>query len=116
MKAIGAICILAFCCIASATLLQDVQRQTAPCSQAVAPISVFSGCSGSTLQDICTDSCYGEVCDYWNDEGAQDCSAALGQVCEDAGANRPSGCGALILVTIKGVMVVMLLLAAFFTL
>ena len=117
MQATVVILFLASCGIASANLFEDVQRQSTNCGQIVIPTSILSGCTGT---NPCADSCAGAICDYWNSQGAQECSSDLGQGCENQELNVPSACtsssGALALVTIKGVLVAVLLLAVFFIL
>ena len=132
MKVTTVILFLAFCGIASATLFDDVQRQRQDCDVTAVPVSVISGCIDTSDQAICASNCAGRICNYWNSQGEQSCSTPLGWGCVFQGFSAPSACmtggggeafpssattcGALALVTIKGVLVAVLLLAAFFIL
>ena len=78
-----------------------------------APSNVSSGCSGTSDLALCTDNCGGANCEYWNSRGDGQCSTLLGRECKDKGLPVPSACGALALVSVKGVLVAVLLLAAF---
>ena len=116
MKATAVILLLIFCGIASANVFEDVKWQRQNCDLVSVPDSVFSGCNRASQQEVCSDRCGGALCRYWNDRGEGRCSVLFGEGCVQLVNSRPSGCGALALVTIKGVLVAMLLLAAFFIL
>ena len=129
MKATAVIVLLALCGAASAAnVLQKALRQSprAQCdisdiANIHVPPDVVKDCtldifSGFNPREFCTDDCFGAVCRYWSSKNQGGCATELGKACRGYGASVPRGCGALTLVTIKGVLVALLLLAAFFIL
>ena len=117
MKATAVILLLVFCGIVSANVFEDVIRQRQDCDSISVPQSVTSGCPNPTQQEVCSSSnCGGALCRYWNSQGEERCSELFAEGCDRLGFDPAPGCGALALVTIKGVLVAVLLLAAFFIL
>ena len=92
MKATAFFLFLAFCGIASAILVQDLNRQQQTCDAAALPDSVFSGCNGTSEQAICAVDCAGAVCNYWNSQGNGTCSELIEQACENVGESVPFVC------------------------
>lgn len=69
-------------------------------------------------EDLCNDNCYGRLCNYYTDNDfPTSCVSNVAQNCRFASQSVPADCnpdGALALLTLKGVLATMLLLAAFF--
>ena len=71
--------------------------------------------TNATVQNLCTDNCAGKVCRYYRDENfASRCRSNVARECQLAGAPVPPACGALALITFKGVLIAVLLFTAFF--
>lgn len=117
MKTATLLVLVAMCGIVSARSMYT--RQTCTLSSAgAAEIAVKCGTRDSTPAQLCNDECLGLVCtDYKNNNAPSICLSSNVLFCTNGGFTAPSSCdGALTLMTIKGVLVVMLLLATFFVL
>ena len=118
MKTAAAIAFLAFCGVASATLFQ--RQDNCQITDVNDAVDVINRCG--TTQDVanaqtCTENCAGYICTYLSDNNYPgSCLGMIYSRCSSAGEYVPPSCGALALVTVKGVLVVVLLLAAFFIL
>ena len=116
MKTAAAIVFLAFCGIASANLFQRQGTECVVSTSFLADITARCGTNPS-LARACSDDCAGEVCRYFrNNDFSPSCRYYIALGCSEGGQSVPPACGALALVTVKGVLVVVLLLAAFFIL
>ena len=113
MKALTVILLLVFCGIASASWFR---RQSSQCDGV--PDNVAPGCDGaSSPEQVCAENCGGALCKYYkSNDYPSSCVTLIASACESVGLKVLSACGALALVTIKGVLVAVLLLAAFFIL
>lgn len=68
-----------------------------------------------TSFELCDEDCYGRACEYYEDNSfPSSCMADLARECRLAGYPVPPACGALTLVTFKGILGAVLLLTAFF--
>ena len=115
-KTAAVIVFLAFCGIASANLFQRQDDQCIVPASVDADITNRCGIDPSLAQ-ACNDNCAGYVCRYYRDNNfSPSCRYYIALACNEAGQSVPPACGALALVTVKGVLVVVLLLAAFFIL
>ena len=118
MKAITVALLLALCGLATATTVFKRQDIPANCQPTSADfINAVSGCTAfaenPTPQGLCSDACFGAACTYFRNNNMDSCRSALATTCTNAEQKVPSACGALALVTFKGVIVAVLLLAAF---
>lgn len=123
MKAVAVALFLALCGLAAATTQLRRQNFTVPTAcmpntrafnTSLANCPVHRGTAPPTPQALCTTECFGAACTYFRNNNLESCRSTLAVLCMTNSQPVPSTCGALALVTFKGVVAaVLLLLTAF---
>ena len=122
MKAITVALLLALCGLTTATTVFKRQEDDDVCypgdafiqqliSQCPAIVESFS--TGNVASGVCTENCVGELCNHFKQNNfPSECTFYVAGLCRNATGTIPPGCGALALVTFKGVLAGVLLLTA----